>query len=178
MSNTALLVIDLQNDYFPNGNYPLWQAEETLQKVQTAIVKAQQQAMPIIFIQHVANVEKGIAPFFNEGTEGVQLHSALKKVLASSHLVVKHFADSFEQTVLASVLKQLRIDSLLICGMMTQNCVTHTAISKSAESYDVAVIAECCTTVDEMIHNIALNGMSPRVALLSIDQAFSVNSAE
>ncbi|WP_231908800.1 cysteine hydrolase family protein [Marinomonas sp. TW1] len=175
MANTALLVIDLQNDYFPGGNYPLWHANETLKKVQKAIANAQQQKMPVIFIQHVANAENGTAPFFNKGTKGVQLHSALKDIAASSHLVVKQFADSFEQTDLALVLEELTVDSLLICGMMTQNCVTHTAISKSAESYEVAVISECCTTVDEMIHKIALNGLSPRVPLLSIEEAFKPN---
>jgi len=175
MANTALLVIDLQNDYFPGGHYPLWQAEETLQKVQAAMTKAQQQGMPIIFIQHVAKAEKGIAPFFNEGTKGVEVHSALTDLLDSSHLVIKHYADSFEQTNLQSLLSDLHVESILLCGMMTQNCVTHTALSKAAEPYQVSVIAEACTTVDEMIHNIALNGLSSRVSLLSLDQAFSVN---
>ena len=36
---------------------------------------------------------------------------------------------------------------LLICGMMTQNGVTHTAISKAAEKYRVAILTDCCTTV-------------------------------
>ena len=54
----------------------------------------------------------------------------------------------------------------LVCGMMTQNCVTHTAISKAAEKYDVTILPDCCTTVDEMIHNIALHPVSTRVKLM------------
>ena len=172
MSNTALLVIDLQNDYFPEGKYPLWQAEERLQRVQIAIAKAQQASMPIIFVQHVADAKQGLAPFFNEGTHGVEIHSALTDALASSHLVIKHYADSFEQTNLQSLLSDLHVESILLCGMMTQNCVTHTALSKAAESYQVSVIAEACTTVDEMVNAIALNALSTRVSLLSIEQAF------
>ena len=54
--------------------------------------------------------------------------------------------------------------------MMTQNCVTHTAISKAAEKYKVSILMDCCTTVDEMVHNIALNAISTRVPLVKIDQ--------
>jgi nicotinamidase-related amidase len=47
--------------------------------------------------------------------------------------------------------------------MMTQNCVTHTAISKLAEKYSVKILSDCCTTVSQMIHLIALNGVSTRI---------------
>jgi nicotinamidase-related amidase len=55
--------------------------------------------------------------------------------------------------------------------MMTQNCVTHTAISKSAEKYKVSILVDCCTTVSEMLHNIALHAVSTRVPLVSSDDA-------
>jgi len=55
--------------------------------------------------------------------------------------------------------------SLLLCGMMSQNCETHTALSKSAERFEVTVLSDCCTTVDEMLHQIALHALSPRAAL-------------
>ena len=44
--------------------------------------------------------------------------------------------------------------------MMTQNCVTHTAISRAADRYGIEVLASCTTTVDEMIHRIALSALS------------------
>ena len=63
--STALLVIDLQNDYFPNGHFPLWNAEATLSRIETAIAKANAQHIPVILVQHIANPAKGISPFFN-----------------------------------------------------------------------------------------------------------------
>jgi nicotinamidase-related amidase len=57
--------------------------------------------------------------------------------------------------------------------MMTQNCVTHTAISKQAEKYKTAIIQDCCTTVSQMLHLIALNAVSTRMNLVSLEQAFS-----
>ena len=160
----ALLVIDLQNDYFPGGKFPLWNTDVVLKNIERAIEKANAHGIPVIHIQHVA--KQGMAPFFNEGTPGADIHP---RILAAAHkapIVVKEFADSFEKTTLEATLTKLGVTELLICGMMTQNCVTHTAISKAAEKYSVSVLVDCCTTVDEMIHNIALHALSTRVKLV------------
>ena len=73
-SKRALIVIDLQNDYFPGGLFPLWNTEETLRNILAAIGKARALGIPVIHVQHVANAAKGIAPFFNAGTPGVDIH--------------------------------------------------------------------------------------------------------
>ena len=162
----ALLLIDLQNDYFPGGAYPLWNTDETLANIENAINKAIKQNIPIIHIQHVANSELGIAPFFNKGTEGVNIHPRILELAPNAPIIVKEYADSFVNTKLDEVLSNLEITELLIAGMMTQNCVTHTAISKSAEKYNVSILTDCTTTVDVMIHNIALHAVSTRVPLI------------
>ena len=163
----ALLLIDLQNDYFTGGAYPLWNTDETLTNIENAISKAKEQNIPIILIQHVANSELGIAPFFNKGTYGVEIHSKILELLPNAPIVIKEYADSFVNTTLEEVLSNLNVTELLIAGMMTQNCVTHTAISKSAEKYDVSILVDCSTTVDSMIHNIALHAVSTRVPLVT-----------
>lgn len=127
--------------------------------------KANAQNIAVIHIKHEAAPEKGIAPFFNQGSEGVKIHPEIMAVAPNSEVVVKTYADSFEQTNLENVLQKQGVEELLICGMMTQNCVTHTAISKAAEKYSVSILMDCCTTVDEMIHTIALNAVSTRVPL-------------
>lgn len=66
MSKKALLVIDLQSDYFPGGKFPLWNTEQTLANIKTAIAKANQQNIPVIHIQHLADPAMGLAPFFNQ----------------------------------------------------------------------------------------------------------------
>ncbi len=79
---------------------------------------------------------------------------------------MKEFADSFEKTNLDETLAKLGVTELLVCGMMTQNCVTHTAISKAAEKYDVTILTDCCTTVSEVLHLIGLHAVSTRVKLV------------
>ena len=162
----ALLVIDIQNDYFPGGGFPLWNSEAVLEHTEAAIRRAEARGIPVIHIQHVADSRQGLAPFFNEGTPGVAIHPRIRAAAPAAPVVVKQFADSFEQTTLEAELERRGIQELLVCGMMTQNCVTHTAISKAAEKYQVAVLSDCCTTVSEILHLLALHALSTRVRLV------------
>lgn len=165
MSKQALIVIDLQNDYFPDGKFPLWNTDATLANVEAAIAKANAQSIPVVLVQHLTDASKGIAPFFNAGSEGADIHPRILSAAPDATVVTKSFADGFLNTALESTLNSLGIEELLICGMMTQNCVTHTAISKAAEKYRVKILPDCCTTVSQMIHLIALNAVSMRVEL-------------
>jgi len=162
---TALIVIDIQNDYFPGGKFPLWNTEAVLENIVQAIEKAHRKGIPVILVQHVANSDKGPAPFFNQGTAGVEIHPRIRVAAPDAPLVVKQFADGFLNTNLEELLSGMGITDLLVCGMMTQNCVTHTAISRSADKYTVTILSDCCTTVDAMIHAIALNAVAPRLTV-------------
>lgn len=160
----ALLVIDLQNDYFPGGKFPLWNTDVVLENLERSIGKANAQDIPVIHIQHIA--KGGLSPFFNEGTPGAEIHPRILAAAPKSPLIVKEFADSFEKTTLEETLAKLSITDILVCGMMTQNCVTHTAISKAAEKYNVTILPDCCTTVSEILHLIALHALSTRVKVV------------
>jgi nicotinamidase-related amidase len=168
----ALLVIDIQNDYFPGGKFPLWNTEATLENILLAIAMAKQKSIPVILIQHIADPEKGLSPFFNQNTEGAAIHPRILETGLEATVVVKQYADSFLHTDLDAKLSEAGVTDLLVCGMMTQNCVTHTAISKSAEKYQVSILTDCCTTVDQMIHLIALNAVTPRLSLVASTDAF------
>jgi len=171
--DSALIVIDLQNDYFPGGKYPLWNTATVLDNCVAAIERAKALGMPVILVQHVADSSKGIAPFFNAGSEGVAIHPRILAAAPQAPVVIKQAADSFHQTTLQATLDGLGSRKLLLCGMMTQNCVTHTALSRAADHYEVTVLADCCSTVDQMLHAIALNALSIRVALPAAAQALA-----
>lgn len=171
MNDTALLIIDPQNDYFAQGAFPLWHAEETKDRLVALIGRARDKGILPVLVQHVADPSRGMAPFFNEGTSGVEIHPEILAAAPDAPVIVKRFADSFEQTDLETVLCDNGVKRLLVAGMMTQNCVTHTAISKAAESYEVSVLTDASTTVSEILHLIALNALSTRVTLQESDQA-------
>jgi len=165
-SQRALVVIDLQNDYFPDGKFPLWNTEAVLAQVESAIARARAQGVPVILVQHIADASNGTAPFFNAGTSGVDLHARILAAAPDAVVVTKAQADSFLNTALEKTLAELGANELLICGMMTQNCVTHTAISKAAEKYRVAVLGDCCASVSQIIHLIALKALAARVPVV------------
>ena len=172
MQKSALLIIDVQNDYFPAGAFPLADTDNTLAAIELAILKAQNAYMPVVIVQHIADANAGVAPFFNPGTEGADIHPRILQLAPAARFVVKHYADSFVQTNLADTLAQLEVTDLILCGMMTQNCVTHTALSLSAGNYkSVTVLTDATTTVSPLLHGIALHALSTRVRLAPVAAA-------
>lgn len=164
----ALLVIDVQNDYFPGGKLPLWNVEATLANLERAVQMARRGGIPVILIQQLTDPR--VAPLFNPGTEGAEIHPRIRSAAPDAPVVVKGYADSFHETRLDSVLSGLGVTTLLVCGMMTQNCVTRTAISRSAEKYGVTMLSDCCTTVSPLIHTIALRAVATRLQVVPSDQ--------
>jgi nicotinamidase-related amidase len=167
MPQAALIVIDVQNDYFPTGAYPLHDTQAVLERTVQAVRSAQAQGLPVVLVQHVA---KGPSPFFNADTEGVQIHPLLRAAAPDAPVVVKAHADSFLNTTLQTTLAARGVDSLWLCGMMTHNCVTHTALSPQAQGYTVRVLEDLCTTVDPMIHAIALSALRDRVEVVGLER--------
>lgn len=150
----------------------MWNTDAVLENIKTAIKKAQSRNVPVVFIQHVAPKDAGLAPFFVEGSEGANIRPDLLSLAPDAQIVVKTMADGFYHTNLESVLDAMGTEKIVVCGMMTQNCVTHTAISKTAEKYQVSIVPECCTTVNEMLHLIALHVVSTSVEFEKLENLF------
>ncbi|QYK07035.1 cysteine hydrolase family protein [Shewanella zhangzhouensis] len=170
MQKKSLIIIDVQNDYFPTGAFPLADTDKTLAAIELAIEKAHSGNIPVVIVQHVAEHEAGEAPFFNPGTIGADLHSRILELAPEAPIIIKHYADSFVNTSLADTLEQLEVNELILCGMMTQNCITHTALSRDADRYSsVTVLTDATTTVSPLLHAIALHALSTRVSLGTVE---------
>lgn len=139
MTQTALVVIDVQNDYFPDGRKPLHEPEQALHQIQLLLAQFRQQQQPIIHIQHVM-LERPNKPasFFIEGTHGVEIHAGIAPQ-ANELILQKHFPSSFAGTGLHEWLQQQGIQQLVICGMMTQMCVDTTTRAAFDLGYQVQV---------------------------------------
>lgn len=168
----ALIVIDPQLDYFPGYRFPLWNTKSVLKNILGAMVKAKRNRIPIILIQYLADSSGESTLFFEKGSLGAGIHPEVRNAVPEAPVIIKNFADSFFQTNLEEMLSAREINHLLLCGMMTHNCVTHTAISPLAGKYTVSVLADCCTTVNETIHEIALHAVSTRASLTTGRNAF------
>lgn len=160
---TALLLIDLQNDYFPGGKYPLWNTDAVLGAAEAAIDRARQEDTLVVHVQHVAADAAG--PFFHPGSEGSRIHPRILAAAPEAPVVEKRFADAFHRTRLGTLLGAHGIERLELAGMMTQNCIAHTALSRGSDPYAVAVLADATTSIDAMIHRFALNALATRVEI-------------
>lgn len=173
MTQQALIVIDIQNDYFPQGKYPLQQPEAVLKKNLRAIEKAQARDIPVIHIQHLVAPEMGEGLFFYEGSQGASIHTTIMAAAPDAPVITKRHADCFAQTGLEDLLQEMGVQRILLTGMMTHNCVIHTALSPAAAKYQPKVIEECTDTIDSITHMLALDAMQVRgIPLISLNEAF------
>lgn len=141
----ALLIIDVQNDYFPGGKYELVGVTESLAKIQIVLEKFRTMKQPIIFVKHI-NTRVG-AIFFLPNIDGVEIRKEIEP-LAEEPVIVKHAPDSFYQTELLKLLQSKSIDELVICGMMTHMCIDTTVRAAKSHGYAVTVLADACATRD------------------------------
>ena len=145
---------------------PHWARGRLPARIEGAIAAARAAGIPVIHVQHVVDPSAGPAPFFALGTPGADIHPRILAAAPDGPVVVKAKADSFIGTNLEDVLSSLGVTELLVCGMMTHNCVAYTAMSKAAEKYKVCILPDCCTTVSEIVHLLALDAVSARVPLV------------
>ena len=140
----ALLIIDVQNDYFPGGSNELVHPYEAEKRIQELIVESWANGRPIIYIQHFNPPDDY---FFLEGTKGTEISERIR-LEKGDKIIVKRFPNSFLETELDAYLKSLRIDTLIVCGMMTHMCVDTTVRAAMDYGYQVKLVADACATMD------------------------------
>lgn len=144
MSSTALIVVDIQNDYFPGGKWPLVGADAAADNAVKVIEAARDAGDMIVFIRHESGAD---APFFTPGSDGAKLHP---KVLNRENepVVLKHFPNSFRETGLQALLEDKGIEDLVIIGSMSHMCIDATTRAAADLGYKVRVIHDACASRD------------------------------
>lgn len=140
----ALLIIDVQNDYFHGGACECYHADEAERKIHLLIQESRTQGRPIIYIQHINPPDD---TFLLEGTFGCEISERIKPQ-SEDKVIVKRYPNSFLGTELDSYLKEKGIKQLLVCGMMTHMCVDTTVRAAMDYGYDVSLVADACATRD------------------------------
>ena len=141
----ALVLIDIQNDYFENGSMTLVGAEEASLNARKILDEFRSEGLPVIYIQHLATSPK--ATFFLPQTVGAEIHENIKPT-ASEKVIIKHYPNGFRETELLEYLKSRNITDLVICGMMTHMCVDATVRAAKDYGFNCVVISDACATKD------------------------------
>jgi len=142
---TALLVIDIQNDYFPGGKFPLVNPVEAAKKAYELLQCFREHSGHHVHIQHIS-LEPD-ATFFIKGDSGSDIHDIVAH-FEGEPIVYKHEPNSFLNTDLLDLLKKWEVERVVICGMMTHMCVDATARAASDLGFQVIVAEDACATRD------------------------------
>ncbi|HEX6265745.1 MAG TPA: cysteine hydrolase family protein [Burkholderiales bacterium] len=143
MADSALVVIDIQNDYFPGGAMELEGAEAAGAKAGEAIRAFRGRGLPVIHVRHLS-VRPG-STFFIPGTRGAEIHDLVKPAPNES-VVEKNFPNSFRATGLKEILEKQGIKNLAVAGMMTHMCVDATVRHAADLGYRITLLGDACAT--------------------------------
>lgn len=141
----ALILIDIQNDYFPGGTMELVGAEAAAAQAAKLVHAFRQQSRPIFHVQHVA--KRPGATFFLPGTKGAEIHAAVVPAEGEA-VVVKHFPNSFRETTLLDRLRCVDASQLVFAGMMTHMCVDTTVRAAADLGFQCFLAGDGCATRD------------------------------
>ena len=142
---TGLILVDIQNDYFPGGNMELVEMQQAGLKAGELLSNFRQRSWPTFHIQHIA-AQKG-ATFFLPETEGSALHDSIEP--QGDELVIqKHYPNSFRETSLLKELERHDVKKLVICGAMSHMCIDATTRAAFDHCFDCTVVQDACATRD------------------------------
>lgn len=142
---TALLIIDIQNDYFPGGKMELVNALEAAQKAYTILQCFREHGGHHVHIQHIS--KKPDATFLIPGDRGTDIHDSVAH-FEGEPIVYKHDPNAFLNTNLLELLRSREIERVIVTGMMTHMCVDATVRAASDLGFRVIVAEDACTTRD------------------------------
>ena len=164
MAKQALIVVDIQNDYFPQGKWPLVGADAAADKAARLIQAFREAGDLVVHIRHEFTSEE--APFFTPNSDGAKLHP---KVLNRDDepVVLKHFVNSFRETELKSILDEQGIKELVVVGSMSHMCVDGITRAAADFGYSVTVIHDACATRDLEFNGVTVPAAQVHAAFMA-----------
>ncbi len=148
MSKTALLLVDIQNDYFPSfegARMALPSMDAAAEKAADLLATAREAGTPAVHVRHV--MASDAAPFFKPGTAGAALHHSVAP-LPDEPIIDKPRPNSFVKTNLEQHLLEAGIDDLVICGAMSQMCIDATTRAAVDLGFAVTVASDACAAAN------------------------------
>ena len=141
----CLLLVDLQNDYFPGGNMELVDIERAASNAKVLLDKFRDSSSPVLHVQHFS-IRPGTT-FFLPETDGAKINETVAPK-GDEIVITKNFPNSFLDTSLLEILREKDIKSLIICGAMSHMCIDATTRAAFDLGFDCTVIEDACSTRD------------------------------
>lgn len=161
---TALLLIEIQNDYFPNGRMPIEKSTYVAAKGKQLLQAYRAREWPVIHVQHISTRPNDT--YFLPCTKGSEFHPDFQPA-KGEFIVKKHYPNSFRDTTLLNILTKNHITHLAICGMMTHNAVDATTKAAYDNGLLCTVLHDACATKDLHFNEITLPAQNVHHAFLA-----------
>ena len=142
---TGLILVDLQNDYFPGGAIELVGIREAATKAQELLSFFRTNRQSTFHIQHISRQDNAL--FFRLDTPGVEIHDRIRP-LVDDRIINKRYPNSFRETELLEELNKNRITQLIICGAMSHMCIDATTRAAVDYGFNCVVIQDAYATKD------------------------------
>ena len=149
--STALIIVDMQQDYFPQGKMELVGSIEASLEAKRLLGLFRKAMLPVVHVQHIS-LRKD-ATFFLPHTKGILFHENVKP-LDNEKIIEKYYPNSFRDTHLTEYLESNKIRELVVCGMMSHMCVDATVRAAFDKGYSLFVAHDACAT-----RNLNFNGV-------------------
>jgi nicotinamidase-related amidase len=170
MADTALLIIDIQNDYFPGGVMELEGAEAAGAKAGSAIKHFRAKGLPVIHVRHLST--RPGSTFFLPNTRGAEIHASVAPGKGET-VVEKNFPNSFRATGLKEILEKQQIKNLVVAGMMTHMCVDASVRHAADLGYKITLLGDACATRAQKISGETVPARQVHLAFLAALNGFS-----
>jgi nicotinamidase-related amidase len=161
---TALLIIDIQNDYFPGGTMTLVGADAAAANAARLLKAFRERGLPVFHVQHLST--RPGATFFLPDTRGAEIHEAVKPAAGES-VTVKHFPNCFRETRLLEALRAKQVDKLVVAGMMTHMCVDTTVRAAADLGFACQLAGDGCATRDLVFNGEKVEAKNVQLAYLA-----------
>jgi nicotinamidase-related amidase len=150
---SALVLIDLQNDYFPGGAMELVGMTQAAAQARELLAACRQVRLPLFHVQHIA-LGPG-ATFFRPDTPGVEINESVRP-LPGEALIQKHYPNAFRETDLKEALQRAGVEELVIGGAMSHMCVDATTRAAFDYGFSCTVIHDACATRDLVFQGLTI----------------------
>ena len=173
----GLVIVDIQNDYFPGGEHPLVGPEAAATRARALLDAFRAAGDPVIHLQHVWDATD--ATFMRPGTPGVEINERVRPE-GGEPVIAKAFPNGFLETELEPALRERSVDELVVCGMMTSMCVDATVRAAVDLGFTTTVAHDACATCDLEFEGTRVPAASVHAAFLAAlaDGYAEVTSAE
>jgi nicotinamidase-related amidase len=134
--NTALLVVDVQNDVMAGTH----NRDGVVANIAVLVDKARTERVPVVWVQHSGDN-------LPQGSDGWRYVPELPQQ-DSEPVIHKRYGDAFEETDLEEVLAQQKVGRLIVAGAQTDECIRSTLHGAIVRGYDATLVEDAHTTED------------------------------